>query len=193
MMKCVIGLSWALGYHLAGSVRSKSPAALCGGVGQRFRGLSDSPAHKRIRSRCPRQRTLQRDRVLIAVGYHDSSDIYSPPKTPACQPLWALPVMSDMTCFDVGALVERIRRHVFAGSGGFVAAVGHLADDRDVVIDPYAARLDLTGGALSAEHVRRPRRGCQSVGVSLASSRASSSVSNGSATRTGPNPSSCNE
>src|SRR6476660_1335771 len=83
------------------------------------------------------------DRDLARLATNPFLDMYYPPKMVSCQPLWALPVMSDMTCLDVGVLIERGRRHVLAGSGGFVAAVGHPADDRDVVVDPYADRLDL--------------------------------------------------
>ncbi len=64
--------------------------------------------------------------------------------------------------------------------GRLVPAVGHLADDQDVVVDPHTARLDLAGGAVS----RGTRHGLQAeaaspYGVSLASRMPSSSVSKG--------------
>ena len=39
----------------------------------------------------------------------------------------------------------------------------HLADDRDVVVDPYAARVDLTRGTVSSDDVAGPDRGGQPV------------------------------
>ena len=46
---------------------------------------------------------------------------------------------------------------------GLVAPVRHLADDRDVVVDPDAAGLDLPGGPRDAEDVAGPDRGGQPV------------------------------
>ena len=40
-------------------------------------------------------------------------------------------------------------------------AVRHLADDRDVVVDPYAAGVDLARRALRPVHITRPGRSRQ--------------------------------
>lgn len=161
MMTCVLGLSGAVRCRLAGSGSPGRAMRVCG---ERFRGLSDLPAYKRIRSPWPRRRKLQRDRVLLTAVTTTRADIYSPPKTVSCQPLWASPVMSGMTGLmlvysstkyvDLSLPLCRIRR--------LCSRRGHLADDRDVVVDPYAAPGS-HGGALAAEHVCFPRRGCQSV------------------------------
>ena len=42
-------------------------------------------------------------------------------------------------------------------------AMRHLADDRDVVVDPHAAGSDLAGGAQGAVDVAGPGRGGQPV------------------------------
>src|SRR5882757_5363117 len=59
---------------------------------------------------------------------------------------------------DGEVLLERIVAHVLAEAGRTQAAVRHLADDRDVVIDPHAAGLDLTRSALRPVHVACPGR-----------------------------------
>ena len=38
------------------------------------------------------------DRDLTRLATNPFLDMYYPPKMVSCQPLWALPVMSDMTC-----------------------------------------------------------------------------------------------
>src|SRR4051812_37801141 len=50
---------------------------------------------------------------------------------------------------DVGVFVEGASRDVLAEAGRLAAAMGHLADDRDVVVDPDAARVDLAARAPS--------------------------------------------
>src|SRR5882757_2561633 len=59
---------------------------------------------------------------------------------------------------DGEVLLERVVAHVLAESGCPEAAVRHLADDRDVVVDPDTAGLDLARRALCAIHVARPGR-----------------------------------
>ena len=56
-------------------------------------------------------------------------------------------VAAEHDVFGVGVVLERVGGHVFAEAGGFVAAVGHFGDDRDVVVDPDAAGLDFGAGA----------------------------------------------
>ena len=60
---------------------------------------------------------------------------------------------------DVGVLVEGVGRHVLAEAAVPVTAVRHLADDRDVVVDPHAAGPDLAGGAAGAVGVAGPGGG----------------------------------
>ena len=43
---------------------------------------------------------------------------------------------------DLGVVLERVGRHVLAVAGLLVAAVGHLGDERDVVVDPDRAELE---------------------------------------------------
>ena len=64
---------------------------------------------------------------------------------------------------DVGVLVEGVRGHVLAETRGLVAAVRHLADDRDVVVDPDATGLDRLHATHRAEDVSRPHRCRQPV------------------------------
>src|SRR3954469_13492099 len=65
--------------------------------------------------------------------------------------------------FDGEVLLERVVAHVLAETRCADAAVRHLADDRDVVVDPHASGVDLAGRTLCAVHVTGPRRGGQSV------------------------------
>src|SRR5262245_6915798 len=61
---------------------------------------------------------------------------------------------------DGEVFLERVVAHVLAETGCTETAVRHLADDRDVIVDPHAAGVDLARRALGAVHVARPcRRG----------------------------------
>ena len=73
------------------------------------------------------------------------------------------PVRSYITCLTCVYSSKRVRAHVLAEADGLVAAVRHLADDRDVVVDPDAAGPDLAGGPQRAEDVAGPGRGRQAV------------------------------
>ena len=59
---------------------------------------------------------------------------------------------------DLRVLLEGVRGSCPCRSRSLVAPVRHLADDRDVVVDPDAARLDLPGGAQGTDRRRASRR-----------------------------------
>src|SRR3954468_18523086 len=60
---------------------------------------------------------------------------------------------------DLGVLLHRVRGHVLAVAGLLVAAVRHLAGDRDeVVVDPHRAELQLARGVQRPADVARPDR-----------------------------------
>src|SRR5690606_38777037 len=65
---------------------------------------------------------------------------------------------------DLGVLLEGVHGRVLAEAGRLVAAVRHLADDRDVVVDPHAPRLDLARGPSRPVHVPAPGGGGEPVG-----------------------------
>src|SRR4051812_33130785 len=60
---------------------------------------------------------------------------------------------------DARVVLQRVARQVLAEAGSAVAAVRHLADDRDVVVDPDTARAELSSRAQRAVHVAGPDRG----------------------------------
>ena len=59
------------------------------------------------------------------------------------------------------------------------AAVGHLGHDRNVIVDPHTAGLDLPGGTVGAPHRWSTPDAAKPYGVSLAKRMASSSSSKG--------------
>ena len=109
------------------------------------------------------------------------------PKMVRCQSLRATAVLSYMTCLTWVYSSNEYGRHVLAEAGRLVAAVRHLADDRDVVVDPHAAgrisRVARAGdGRRPGSTRRRPgRTGCRWPGA-----MPSSSPSKGRTTSTGP-------
>src|SRR3954454_5197314 len=64
---------------------------------------------------------------------------------------------------DLGVVLEGVHREVLAVAGLLVAAVRHLADERDVVVDPHAAEAQPVGDAQRAADVTGPHRGGQAV------------------------------
>src|SRR3954470_22566702 len=65
---------------------------------------------------------------------------------------------------DLRVVLERVHGQVLAVAGLLVAAVGHLAGQRDVVVDPHAAEPQPVGDAQRAADVARPHRGREAVG-----------------------------
>src|SRR5262245_2996195 len=57
---------------------------------------------------------------------------------------------------DLRVILERVRREVLPVARLLVAAVGHLGDERDVVVDPDRAELERPRRAQCAADVARP-------------------------------------
>ena len=64
---------------------------------------------------------------------------------------------------DDRVVLERVHAQVLAVAGLLEAAVGHLGDERDVVVDPHAAEAQRLGDAQRAADVARPHRGGEAV------------------------------
>src|SRR5205814_7856938 len=64
---------------------------------------------------------------------------------------------------DLLVVLERIGAQVLAVAGLLVAAVRHLADERDVVIDPDGPERETLRRVQRPAHVPRPDRGRQAV------------------------------
>src|SRR3989454_356512 len=64
---------------------------------------------------------------------------------------------------DVRVLLERVARQVRAEAGTLDAAVRHLRGERQVVVDPDLAVLQIARHPQGAGHVARPDRGGQAV------------------------------
>src|SRR5947208_14970705 len=64
---------------------------------------------------------------------------------------------------DLRVVLERVHREVLAVAGLLVAAVRHLRDQRDVVVDPHGPELELARRIQGAAHVARPDRRGQAV------------------------------
>src|SRR5919108_986695 len=59
---------------------------------------------------------------------------------------------------DLGVVLERVHGQVLAVAGLLEAAVGHLRDQRDVVVDPHTAEAQRFGYAQRAPDIARPHR-----------------------------------
>src|SRR6266487_6277492 len=60
---------------------------------------------------------------------------------------------TDHHVLDLGVVLERVYRQVLAVAGLLVAAVRHLRGERDVVVDPDRAELQLARGVQRARDV----------------------------------------
>src|SRR3990172_9912560 len=60
-------------------------------------------------------------------------------------------------------VLQGVHGHVLAVAGLLEAAVRHLADDRQVVVDPHGAEAQAARGVQRAVHVRRPDGGGEAV------------------------------
>src|ERR1051325_10318845 len=64
---------------------------------------------------------------------------------------------------DLGVVLEGVRAQVLAVAGLLVAAVRHLRDQRDVIVDPDRPELELARGVRRAADIARPDRRGQPV------------------------------
>src|SRR5437868_14638564 len=64
---------------------------------------------------------------------------------------------------DVRVVLERIRAQVLAVARLLVAAMRHLADERNVVVDPDRSELELPSGVQRPTDVARPHGSCKSI------------------------------
>src|SRR6185295_3248524 len=69
----------------------------------------------------------------------------------------------DHHMLNLGVVLERVDGKILAVAGLLEAAVRHLGDERDVVVDPDAAELERVGDSHRAADVTRPHRGRQPV------------------------------
>src|SRR5436309_2988514 len=64
---------------------------------------------------------------------------------------------------DDGVVLERVDAEILAIAGLLEAAMGHLGDERDVVVDPHAAEAQRFGYAQRTSDIAGPHRGGQAV------------------------------
>src|ERR671937_1332671 len=64
---------------------------------------------------------------------------------------------------DLRVVLERVRAQVLAVAGLLVAAVRHLRDQRDVVVDPDRPELELARGVQRPADIARPDRRREAV------------------------------
>src|SRR5258708_26107615 len=69
----------------------------------------------------------------------------------------------DHDMLDLGVFVKGIHGHVFAYAALFVAAMGHLRGQRQVIGDPYCTKLQHLAGSHSPENVGSADKGSQAV------------------------------
>src|SRR5258708_31419901 len=65
--------------------------------------------------------------------------------------------------FDLGVLIEGIHGHVFTYAALLVATMWHLRGEREVIVDPYGAKLQHLAGVHGPEDVGSPDGSGQAV------------------------------
>ena len=94
------------------------------------------PPARTAPSTAPFVRSSQRDRLGVGdLGGARRAELA------AGRVAWCRSSELDHHVLELGVVLDRVDRHVLAVAGLLEAAVGHLGDDRDVVVDPDRAEL----------------------------------------------------
>src|SRR5680860_1526175 len=137
-------------------------------------GVSPAPSASTVKSAASAATAIPLPINLIRRAYRSKPDVpslehpYGPLTTGTSrrcgdQADWRALFEVDHHVLDLGVVLERVHREVLAVAGLLVAAVGHLGDERDVVVDPDAAEAQRVGDPHGAADVAGPDRGGEAV------------------------------